>query len=62
MKIVGVFLLSTIPLCSSFDLFQDFVDYYAKTYVSETEYKEREIIFYKNKEMVEQHQGDHYLS
>ena len=62
MKIVGVFLLSAIPLCSSFDLFQDFVDYYAKTYVSETEYKEREIIFYKNKEMVEQHQGDHYLS
>ena len=62
MKIIGVFLLSSIPFCSGFNLFQDFVDYYAKTYVSDVEYREREIIFNKNKEFVENHYGNHSLS
>ena len=62
MKVVGVFLLSSVSICYGFDLFQDFVDYYAKTYVSNVEYREREIIFNKNKEMIEQHQGSHILS
>ena len=52
MKIVGLFLLSSITFCSGFNVFQDFVDYYTKTYVSDEEYREREIIFNKNKEIV----------
>ena len=62
MKITGLFLLSSIPFCSGFNLFQDFVDYYAKTYVSDEEYREREIIFNKNKEFIEKHHGSHSLS
>jgi C1A family cysteine protease len=62
MKIAGLFLLSSISFCSGFNVFQDFVDYYAKTYVSDAEYREREIIFNKNKEFIEQHQGSHKLS
>ena len=62
MKIIGVFLLFSIPFCSGFNLFQDFVDYYAKTYVSDLEYREREIIFNKNKEFIENHYGSHSLS
>ena len=62
MKIAGLFLLSSISFCRGFDLFQDFVDYYAKTYVSDVEYREREIIFNKNKEFIENHQGNHKLS
>ena len=62
MKIAGIFLLSSITFCSGFNVFQDFVDYYAKTYVSDEEYREREIIFNKNKEIVENHHGSHTLS
>ena len=66
MKLVCVFLLSSISFCDAyrnrFELFQDYVDYYAKKYVSDTEYREREIIFNKNKEFIEQHQGSHKLS
>ena len=62
MKIAGLFLLSSVSICYGFDLFQDFVDYYAKTYVSDVEYREREIIFNKNKEFIENNQGNHKLS
>ena len=62
MKIVCFLIFSSISFCSGFNLFQDFVDYYAKTYVSDTEYREREIIFNKNKEIIENHYGSHSLS
>ncbi len=66
MKIAGLFILSSVSFCDAycdrFELFQDYVDYYAKKYVSDTEYSEREIIFNKNKEFIEKHQGNHKLS